>query len=84
MREALKTEAKMIVGFDMVNEEDFCPPLKEFLGMMFDEARNGPLPLIFHAGESVDASNENLYDAILLGTKRIGHGFNLALHPHLQ
>lgn len=36
------------------------------------------------AGESVDRNNSNLYDAILLGTKRIGHGFNLALHPHLQ
>jgi adenosine deaminase CECR1 len=42
------------------------------------------LPLVFHAGESVDAANENLFDALLLGTKRIGHGFNLALHPHLQ
>jgi hypothetical protein len=58
MREAFKNESKMVVGFDMVNEEDFCPPLKDFLGMMFDEVRNnGPLPIIFHAGESVDADN---------------------------
>lgn len=84
MREAFKNEQKMVVGFDMVNEEDFCPPMKDFLSMIFDDIREkGPLPMIFHAGESVDANNENLYDAILLGTKRIGHGFNLALHPHL-
>jgi adenosine deaminase CECR1 len=37
-----------------------------------------------HAGESVERANSNLYDALLLGTKRIGHGFNLALHPHLK
>lgn len=75
---------KLVVGFDLVNEEDFTPKLKEFLPLLFKDAENGPLPLIFHAGESVDNINENLYDAILLGTKRIGHGFNLALHPHLQ
>lgn len=74
----------MIVGFDLVNEEDYNPPLKDFLALLFEESRtNGPLPLIFHAGESVDLANENLYDAILLGSKRLGHGFNLALHPHL-
>ena len=36
------------------------------------------------AGESVDKENNNLVDAILMGTKRIGHGFALAKHPHLQ
>lgn len=35
------------------------------------------------AGESVDKENNNLVDAILMGTKRIGHGFALAKHPHL-
>jgi len=40
--------------------------------------------LINIAGESVDKKNDNLYDAVLLGSKRIGHGFKLVHHPHLQ
>jgi len=36
-----------------------------------------------HAGESYCRDNSELYDAILLGTKRIGHGFNLIMHPNL-
>ena len=39
----------MVVGFDMVNEEDFTPKIETFL--------------------------DQLYDAILVDTKRIGHGF---------
>ena len=44
---------------------------------------DGDFPVILHAGESCDRKNENLYDAILLNTKRIGHGFKLSQHPHL-
>lgn len=40
-------------------------------------------PCMFHAGESDWSGNTNLYDALLLGSKRIGHGFNIALHPKL-
>jgi adenosine deaminase CECR1 len=84
MFEGMKKHSDLIVGYDMVNEEDYVIPLKELLPMIFEASNGQPFPMIFHAGESVDVNNENLYDAILLGTKRIGHGFNLALHPHLQ
>ena len=71
---------KIIAGFDMVNEEDFCAPIKDFLKEIIEaeHAAEGKFPVVLHAGESCESRNENLYDAILLGTKRIGHGFALA------
>jgi adenosine deaminase CECR1 len=48
------------------------------------------IPFMFHAGETLldtggssDPKNSNLYDAVLLESKRIGHGFALMKHPHL-
>ena len=32
---------------------------------------------VFHAGESHNSLNTNILDSMLLGTKRIGHGFLL-------
>ena len=36
-----------------------------------------------HAGESFARSNQEMYDAILLGSKRIGHGFAIIKSPNL-
>ncbi len=44
------------------------------------------MPFFFHAGECLGTGNStdhNLFDAILLGTRRIGHGFSLYKHPLL-
>jgi adenosine deaminase CECR1 len=48
------------------------------------------IPFLFHAGEtlldtggSTDTENSNLFDAVALGSKRIGHGFALLKHPRL-
>ena len=77
----------MITGFDLVNEEDFTPPIFEFIseilqGKQADSVHK--LPCYFHCGETHDRENQNLFDAVLLNCKRIGHGFQLILHPSLQ
>lgn len=82
----------VVAGFDLVGYEDpgrsLLSHLPELLWFRAECARQGvEIPFFFHAGETLGdgtAADENLYDAILLGTKRIGHGFALYKHPHLM
>ena len=82
---AADSTTKLIAGFDMVNEEDYNPPIDEFLEQIMEcKMKLGDrFQLFLHAGESYQRSNTELYDAILLGCKRIGHGFQLIMHPDL-
>jgi adenosine deaminase CECR1 len=75
----------MIAGFDMVNEEDYSAPIDDFLEQILTtkQKMGDNFQVILHAGESNSRENKELYDAILLGTKRIGHGFAIARHPKL-
>jgi adenosine deaminase CECR1 len=69
-------------GFDLVGAEDSLKPLiyyaEHLLRFRQRQKKEGVnIPFIFHAGETLGDGTEadlNLYDAILLGTKRIGHG----------
>ncbi|CCM05080.1 uncharacterized protein FIBRA_07287 [Fibroporia radiculosa] len=90
---ALKKEfPHLIAGFDLVGHEDSLKPLIDYIEPLakFVERQKEVgvhVPFIFHAGETLgdgSAADMNLYDAILLGTKRIGHGFSLVKHPRLM
>lgn len=78
-----------IAGFDLVGEEGEGKPLKqfipEFLEFQEDCREQGlEIPFLFHCGETLDMGTSvdgNLIDALLLGAKRIGHGFALPRHP---
>lgn len=82
---------EVIAGFDLVGQEDLGRPLADLTPELFwfkkSCAENGvDIPFYFHAGETLgdgDETDENLFDAILLGTRRIGHGFSLYKHPLL-
>ncbi|KAH7926643.1 Metallo-dependent hydrolase [Leucogyrophana mollusca] len=90
---ALKKEfPHLIAGFDLVGDENILRPLIDYLEpLLAFQKRQKELglnvPFIFHGGETCGDGTKadvNLYDAILLGTKRIGHGFSLVKHPKLM
>lgn len=82
-----------IAGFDLVGEEGKGKPLSafvpEFLQFKKDCAEKGvgEIPFLFHCGETLESGSEtddNLLDALLLGSRRIGHGFSLGRHPYIM
>lgn len=80
---------RWLKGYDLVAEEDAGHPtlfhVQNFLQLdSLEKAHGVHLPLYLHDGESCWASIDNLYDAVLLGSKRIGHGFNLFRFPQLM
>ncbi|KAF8460941.1 hypothetical protein BDZ91DRAFT_410594 [Kalaharituber pfeilii] len=89
---AAETYPDLIAGFDLVGQEDPGRTLLEHLPELLwfrneCESRGLSIPFYFHAGETLGdgtGADDNLYDAILLGTRRIGHGFSLYKHPHLM
>ncbi|KAL3496766.1 hypothetical protein BJX62DRAFT_192879 [Aspergillus germanicus] len=81
----------VIAGFDFVGQEDMGRPLIDLFPLCkwFESQcaeRNLQIPYFFHAGECLgdgDSTDGNLVDAILLNSRRIGHGFSLYKHPLL-
>ncbi len=78
-----------VLGFDMVQEEDYFKTMLDMAPAFVkkDELEKEfgvELPYVFHGGESLfSIQNDNLFDLILLETKRIGHGTNLSQHSYL-
>lgn len=81
----------VICGFDLVGQESAHGQLVDFVPMMFwfrklcvEEGVD--IPFFFHASECAthgESPSHNLFDAILLGVRRIGDGVSLYEHPML-
>lgn len=94
MKECIRVKKQLphlICGFDCVGQEDRGRTLADLTPLLFwfkkkcHEA-GVEIPFFFHAGECLgdgDSTDSNLFDAILLGTRRIGHGYSLFKHPLL-
>ncbi|KAL2172332.1 hypothetical protein VTG60DRAFT_6171 [Thermothelomyces hinnuleus] len=82
---------EFIAGFDLVGEEGNGNkyPLKHFDEEFLEfrhkcKAENLDIPFLFHCGETLENGTDtdhNLIDAILLGAKRIAHGYAVPWHP---
>ncbi|KAI9722196.1 MAG: hypothetical protein M1828_004879 [Chrysothrix sp. TS-e1954] len=89
---AKQAHPDLIAGYDLVGQEDLGRPLSDLalLLLWFRKqcAQAGvAIPFFFHAGETCQSGGDadlNLFDAFLLGTRRIGHGFSIYKHPLLM
>ncbi|MDQ3021338.1 MAG: hypothetical protein M3R36_12325 [Bacteroidota bacterium] len=63
---------------------DFRGSSKERVMKAIAKKEGYDLPYYFHDGESTLPSNNNLVDAVMLNTRRIGHGINLFRFPLLE
>lgn len=78
----LRHYPKFVAGFDLVGQEDIGTTLQALTKSLLKEQRR--IKFYFHAGETKWSgfhSDDNLIDAVLLGTKRIGHGYAISKHP---
>ncbi|KAM0333310.1 hypothetical protein ACHAQA_001971 [Verticillium albo-atrum] len=82
----------LVAGYDVCGREDGGRSLKDLLPELFwfkkqCAQERVEVPFFFHAGETLAAgpgtADENVYDAILLGTRRLGHANGLHRHPLL-
>jgi len=78
-----------VVGYDLVAEEDNGNTTAYFMENWvqmdsLEEVYGIDMPLCLHDGESSWPSSDNLFDAVMLRSGRIGHGFNLFRFPVLQ
>lgn len=73
-----------IVGLDFAQEEDLSYPLMTYKSLVEEALNADPsLQLSFHAGETLKPENDEIRSAIQLGARRIGHAYNLYMHPDL-
>ncbi|KAG4426393.1 hypothetical protein IFR04_000576 [Cadophora malorum] len=79
----------LLCGFDLVGHEEMGNELRHFVPEFLSfrkkcEAQSLDLPFLFHCGETLEVGDKvdgNLFDAVLLNSKRIGHGYAIARHP---
>ena len=82
----------LIAGFDLVGYEDAGQSLEELTPLLLHFRRlcaqeRVNIPFFFHAGETATTgtpADQNLFDAMVLGTRRFGHAFSLYKHPLLM
>ncbi|TVY83644.1 Adenosine deaminase 2-A [Lachnellula suecica] len=87
-----KKYMELLCGFDLVGHEEMGNELRHFVPEFLEfrkkcKKEKLDIPFLFHCGETLGVGTNvdgNLFDAVLLNAKRIGHGYAIARHPLLM
>ena len=81
----------MLVGYDVVGEEDLLNHLEFYVPAIlkartYAASLNQSVDMFPHCGETANVTHagSNLFDGVLLSSKRLGHAIGLRDHPLLQ
>jgi adenosine deaminase CECR1 len=86
---ARKEYPEFIIGYDLVGRETSDEKSVRFVDVFMKlrtiaAQEQVDLPLFFHDGETDWADNDDVVDALLMGSRRIGHGFNVYAYPYVE
>jgi adenosine deaminase CECR1 len=91
LRAANSTLRTMLVGYDVVGEEDLLNRLEFYVPAIlkartYAASLNQSVDMFPHCGETANVTHagSNLFDGVLLSSKRLGHAIGLRDHPLLQ
>ena len=81
-----KIESPLIIGIDLVQEEEIYPEFDRYAPVIkkVREKTGKTIPGVFHAGETKKILNHNITKVTEFGTLRIGHGLNLFQVVHFS
>mmetsp|Transcript_14694 Transcript_14694/g.26306 ORF Transcript_14694/g.26306 Transcript_14694/m.26306 type:complete len:536 (+) Transcript_14694:92-1699(+) len=72
-----------VAGFDLVGHEDTLQPISMYADIL-TRFRDRGGRLLLHAGETIEPAADQIYDAIAVGSSRIGHAYSLPKFPALM
>lgn len=73
----------LVAGYDLVGHEDTLHPISLFAPSLARFRAQGGR-LLLHAGETVEPDADQIYDAVSVGSQRIGHAYALPKFPALM
>ena len=89
----------LVTGYNIINKENLSLPLTFYKDIFIQipdiekkynnfldgrKMEKVSLPFYFHDNELNLSMNKNIIDAVMLGAKRIGHGFNISFFPYIK
>lgn len=81
MQNTTYSQNNFVLGFELLGERNREYSTQSYARAICESSHGKEIPFYFHDGQNCWADDDNIYTAVALGSKRIGHGLNLFRFP---